>query len=125
MKNNIIIAIPIFIDIVKHFFEITITKWLFFFQKKCLTISMKIKITMIILFFHLIRSAQYLPNEYRGKLYFEMTDLISVNYKQIIKNTSLLNPVKYLYLFEYTLLKSYRKKYQTFLIKLLYYQKRT
>ena len=36
-----------------------------------------------------------------------MTDLISSNYDQIIKNTSYLNSIKYLYFFENLLLKRY------------------
>ncbi len=57
--------------------------------------------------FHLIRSAQYLPKEYKGKKILEMTDLISKNYTQIIKSFSILNPLMYLYFLENLLLKSY------------------
>tara|TARA_Y100001970_G_C14197665_1_gene839109 strand:+ start:155 stop:1306 length:1152 start_codon:yes stop_codon:yes gene_type:complete len=60
--------------------------------------------------FHLIRSAQYLPKNYRGKKILEMTDLISKNYGQVIKNFSTFNPVRYVYLIEKLLVKNYEFK---------------
>tara|TARA_Y100000590_G_scaffold420227_1_gene522723 strand:+ start:3919 stop:5070 length:1152 start_codon:yes stop_codon:yes gene_type:complete len=47
--------------------------------------------------FHLIRSAQYLPDEFKGRKILEMTDLISKNYKQIIKSFSIFHPLFYIY----------------------------
>ena len=70
--------------------------------------------------FHLVRSAQYLPKEYRGKTILEMTDLMSANYDQIIKNISVLNPIKYLYFFENILVKNYEKKISNFFDKTIF-----
>ena len=60
--------------------------------------------------FHLIRSAQYLPSQFKGKRILEMTDLLSYNYDQLIKSLSLINPLFYLYQFEKFLVKKYEKK---------------
>ena len=57
--------------------------------------------------FHLIRSAQYLPKDFRGKKILEMTDLMSKNYNQIVKSFSLFNPLTYLYFLEKNLVKKY------------------
>lgn len=63
-----------------------------------------------VIIFHLIRSAYYVPDSFRGKKILEMTDLISENYKTVEKNLSSINPLKYLYKFE-------RKKLIKFEIK--------
>jgi glycosyltransferase involved in cell wall biosynthesis len=60
--------------------------------------------------FHLIRSAQYLPDEFHGKKILEVTDLASVRYDQITKKFSILNPMKYLFWIEKILLRRYEKK---------------
>ena len=60
--------------------------------------------------FHLIRSCEYLPKNFSGKIILEMTDLISKNYSLSSKKISYLNPLKYLYLFESFLLKNYELK---------------
>jgi len=60
--------------------------------------------------FHLTRSAQYLPSNFKGKKILEMTDLYSNNYNQTIKELSLLNPLYYIYLIELYLIKFYEKK---------------
>ena len=60
--------------------------------------------------FHLIRAAQYLPSNFRGKKILEMTDLYSNNYKQTQKNLSILNPMFYIYFLEELLVKKYEKK---------------
>ena len=96
----------------------------YFFSKEMFNYINENKDNYDYIIFHLIRSAQYLPNEYRGKTILEMTDLISVNYKQIIKNTSLLNPVKYLYLLEYALLKNYEKKISNLFDKVIFITKK-
>ena len=41
--------------------------------------------------FHMVRSAQYLPKNYKGKKILEMTDLGSNNYNQIKKYLSFFN----------------------------------
>ena len=47
---------------------------------------------------HLLRSSQYLPNKFRGKKILEMTDLQSLAYYELIKQLSILNPLKYIYI---------------------------
>ncbi len=58
---------------------------------------------------HLIRSAQYLPKDFKGKTILEMTDAFSVNYKQTIKNMSIFNPLIFVYFLERILVKKYEK----------------
>ena len=53
-----------------------------------------------LIFFYHIRSSQYLPKYYRGKKIIEMGDLYSSNYIQTYKNLNILNPLRYIYLFE-------------------------
>ncbi len=60
--------------------------------------------------FHLVRSAQYLPKNYKGKKILEMTDLVSNNYNQTKKYLSFFNPFYYLYFLESFLIKKYEKK---------------
>ena len=57
--------------------------------------------------FHLIRSAQYLPKDFKGKKVLEMTDLMSSNYSQTKKNLSVFNFFYYLYFLESFLVKRY------------------
>jgi glycosyltransferase involved in cell wall biosynthesis len=57
--------------------------------------------------FHGIRSAQYLPESFRGKKILEMTDLMSLNFKKIYKAMPFYNPLKYIYLTESFLIKKY------------------
>ena len=59
---------------------------------------------------HLLRSSQYLPNEFKGKKILEMTDLPSLNYKQLINQLSIFNPLKYVYIIEKFLVSKYEKK---------------
>ena len=66
-----------------------------------------------VIIFHLIRSAYYVPNSFKGKKILEMTDLISENYKTVEKNLSSLNPLKYLYKFEKKKLMKYEIKQTT------------
>ncbi len=63
-----------------------------------------------ILFFHQIRSVQYLPKNYKGKTILEMGDLYSKNYSQTYKNLSVLNPLTYCYLIESFLIKKIENK---------------
>jgi hypothetical protein len=57
--------------------------------------------------FHGIRSAQYLPESFRGKKILEMTDLMSLNFKKIYKAMPFYNPLKYIYFTESFLIKKY------------------
>ena len=53
--------------------------------------------------FHLIRSSELIPINYKGKKILEMTDLVSSRYLQISKKLSFFNLLKYLYFLEYLL----------------------
>tara|TARA_B100000315_G_scaffold257242_1_gene305472 strand:+ start:4289 stop:5449 length:1161 start_codon:yes stop_codon:yes gene_type:complete len=59
---------------------------------------------------HIIRSAQYLPDKFRGKKILEMTDLQSLAYQELINQLSILNPLKYIYIIEKLLVDRYEKK---------------
>lgn len=63
-----------------------------------------------ILFFHHMRSSQYLPKNYTGKTILEMGDLYSDNYSQTYKNLNILNPLKYIYFIESMLVKKAEDK---------------
>ena len=82
----------------------------YFFSKEIYNFVSENKQEYDVIIFHLIRSAQYLPDNFSGKTILEMTDLISYNYEQIIKELSFFNPLKYIYLFEKLLLQKYEKK---------------
>ena len=58
-----------------------------------------------LLFFHHIRSSQYLPKEFRGKTVLEMGDLYSDNYKQTFNNLNFFNIFRFVYLLESFLVK--------------------
>jgi glycosyltransferase involved in cell wall biosynthesis len=92
----------------------------FFFSKKMCDFILENKGNYDTIIFHLIRSAQYLPNEFRGKKILEMTDLGSCNYDQIIKKISFINPLKYLYFLEKILLRRYEKKVSNFFDKVVF-----
>ena len=96
----------------------------YFFSKEMSNYIDENKDNYDVIIFHLIRSAQYLPKEYRGKTILEMTDLMSANYDQIIKNISLFNPIKYLYFFENILVKNYEKKVSNFFDKVVFISKK-
>jgi len=82
----------------------------YFFSKDICNFISENKQEYDVIIFHLIRSAQYLPDNFSGKTILEMTDLISYNYGQIIKELPFFNPLKYIYLFENFLLQKYEKK---------------
>ena len=62
------------------------------------------------LFFHTIRSSQYLPKNFRGKTLMEMGDLYSDNYYQTYKYLNFFNPLKYIYYLESLLVKKTESK---------------
>tara|TARA_A100001015_G_C14511996_1_gene527010 strand:- start:30 stop:512 length:483 start_codon:yes stop_codon:yes gene_type:complete len=53
-----------------------------------------------LLFFHQIRSYQYMPNNFIGNTILEMGDLYSSNYFQTFKNLNFFNIFKFIYLLE-------------------------
>ena len=58
-----------------------------------------------VLFFHQIRSSQYLPVEFDGDTVLEMGDLYSENYKQTFNNLSFFNIFRFVFLLESFLVK--------------------
>ena len=82
----------------------------YFFSSEMKSKINEIKKDYNIIIFHLIRSAEFLPTNYKGTKILEMTDLISKNYSQLQKKLSFINPLKYIYLMEKILLKKYEKK---------------
>jgi len=92
----------------------------FFFSKKMCNFISENKDNYDTIIFHTIRSAQYLPDEFYGKKILEMTDLLSYNYNQIIKETSFMNPLKYLYFLEKMLLRRYEKKVSNLFDKVVF-----
>ena len=60
----------------------------YFFSKDIYNFVSENKQEYDVIIFHLIRSAQYLPDNFDGKTILEMTDLISHNYAQVIKELS-------------------------------------
>jgi glycosyltransferase involved in cell wall biosynthesis len=59
---------------------------------------------------HGIRSAEYLPENFKGRKILEMTDLTSLNFNKIYKAMLFFNPLKYLYFIESFLIKNYENK---------------
>ena len=82
----------------------------YFFSKEMANFVENNKDNYDTIIFHLIRCCQYLPSEFRGKKILEMTDLVSVRDKQIIKKLSIINPLKYIYILERFLIEKYEKK---------------
>jgi len=63
-----------------------------------------------LLFFHHIRSYQYMPNNFIGNTILEMGDLYSSNYFQTFKNLNFFNIFKFIYLLESFLVKNIENK---------------
>ena len=63
-----------------------------------------------LLFFHQIRSCQYMPNNFFGNTVLEMGDLYSSNYLQTFKNLNFFNILKFIYLLESFLVKKIENK---------------
>ena len=95
----------------------------FFYSKKMFDFVSNNKNNYDVIIFHLIRSAQYLPEDYYGKTILEMTDLGSENYNQIIEQISPFNPIKYLYFLEKILLRKYEKKVSNNFDKVIFISK--
>ena len=60
--------------------------------------------------FHLIRSGEFLPKDFKGKKILEMTDILSRNYFQLYKKLNFFNPLKYIYMLEKYLIEKYEEK---------------
>ena len=77
-----------------------------------------------IIIFNTIRTCQYLPTNYSGVKYLDMIDLISSNYYQTYKKLNLINPLKYIYLYEYKKIFDYEKKIQNYFKKIFLVSKK-
>jgi len=65
-----------------------------------------------VIIFNTIRTSQYLPKNYSGIKYLDMIDLLSSNYYQTYKSLFILNPLRYIYFYEYQKTRDYEKKIQ-------------
>ena len=77
-----------------------------------------------VLFFHQIRSVQYFPKEYKGKIILEMGDLYSQNYFQTYKNISFFNFFFYFYYIESLLVKKIENKSFNLFNKIILFSKK-
>ncbi len=77
-----------------------------------------------VIFFHHIRSSQFLPRDYYGKTILDMGDLYSDNYSQTSKYLSFLNPLKYIYYLESLIIKSVEAKIFSIFDKVLLFSKK-
>ena len=92
----------------------------YFFSNEMKTKINEIKDDYDVIIFHLIRSAEYLPKNYKGKTILEITDLLSKNYLQLQKKLNFFNPLKYIYFLEQILVKKYEKKIANFFNKIIF-----
>ena len=81
----------------------------FFYNKKIEQFVEKYYKKYDTIIFHLIRSSQYLPKGFKGRKILEMTDLMSENYNQTIKQLHVYNPITLLYFIEGILVKKYEQ----------------
>ena len=81
----------------------------FFFSKKIKEFVEKNYKNYDTIICHLNRSTQYLPSDFKGNKILEMTDLESNNYNQRKKYLRIYNPLYFLYVIEYFLIKSFEK----------------
>lgn len=77
-----------------------------------------------VIFFHHIRSSQFLPKDYYGKTILDMGDLYSDNYSQTSKYLSFLNPLKYIYYLESLIIKSVEAKIFSIFDEVLLFSKK-
>ena len=77
-----------------------------------------------VIFFHHIRSSQFLPRDYYGKTILDMGDLYSDNYSQTSKYLSFLNPLKYIYYLESLIIKSVEAKIFSIFDEVLLFSKK-
>ena len=112
-KNTIFIKvnkIKSFFSMLKFLFLIKPLQTGYFFSSEMREKINKICKNYDTIIFHLIRSSELIPINYKGKKILEMTDLVSSRYLQISKKLSFFNLLKYLYFLEYLLSKKYEKK---------------
>jgi len=113
-KNNVLFKYPNLLKKIyycfKSFLNISPIQFGLFFSKDMSEFIKKNADNYEILFFHHIRSSQYLPKDFSGKTILEMGDLYSKNYLQTYKNLSFINPMKYIYLLESFLIKRVENK---------------
>ena len=77
----------------------------FFFSNKMKRFIKKKASNYDLIFCYHIRSAQFVPKNFKGKKIIEMGDLYSSNYRQTSRYLNFFNPLKYIYFFESLLVK--------------------
>ena len=77
-----------------------------------------------LIFFHHIRSCQYLPKNYYGKTILDMGDLYSDNYLQTFKYLNIFSPLKYIYFLESIIIKNIEEKIFSSFDKVLLFSKK-
>jgi len=106
-----------------NLFRIKPMQFGFFFSKNMFNLIKKKANNYDLLFFHQIRSSQYLPKNFKGKVVLEMGDLYSENYFQTFKNLSYINFFKYIYLIESLLVKKIERKLFSYFNKIILFSK--
>ena len=106
------------------FFQLNPIQFGLFFSAKMRKYINENSFNYDIIFFHHLRSIQFLPKNYHGKKILDMGDLYSDNYFQTYKYLNFLNPIKYIYLIEAFLIKLAEDRYFLYLIKFYFFQKK-
>ena len=103
-EKNIVIKI---INILKFLFKLQPMQLGYFYSNDIDEFIKKNYYNFDLIFFQSLRVTQYhCPSDYKKK-YLDMGDLYSSNYFQTFKSKNILNPFKYIYLFESILIKKY------------------
>ena len=103
-EKNILIKI---INILKFLFKLQPMQLGYFYSDDIDEFIKKNYYNFDLIFFQSLRVTQYnWPSDYKKK-YLDMGDLYSNNYLQTSKSKNILNPFKYIYLFESILIKKY------------------
>ena len=103
-EKNILIKI---INILKFLFKLQPMQLGYFYSDDIDEFIKKNYYNFDLIFFQSLRVTQYnWPSDYKKK-YLDMGDLYSSNYLQTSKSKNILNPFKYIYLFESILIKKY------------------
>ena len=94
-----------FLNVVKELLNLNPLQVGFFYSKEAHEFINNNHTSYDVIICHLIRSTKHLPNNFTGKVFLEMTDVYSDNYKQTSQKSSFINPMRYLYSLESFLIK--------------------
>ncbi len=106
------------------FFQLNPIQFGLFFSAKMRKYINENSFNYDIIFFHHLRSIQFLPKNYHGKKILDMGDLYSDNYFQTYKYLNFLNPIKYIYLIEAFLIKLAEDRVFSIFDKVLLFSKK-